>query len=71
MTAEYLVTALTCVSCAGRVSSALNALDGVQDVQITLVPGGISTAGVISSQSLSRTAVQDVVEKAGYQLTSA
>lgn len=71
VTAEYSVTGLTCGSCAGRVSSALTALDGVQDVQIALVPGGTSTVSVISSQNLPRTSVQDVVEKAGYQLTTA
>lgn len=70
VTAEYSVTGLTCGSCAGRVSSALTALDGVQDVQITLVPGGTSTVSVISGQSLDQTSVQDVVEKAGYQLTT-
>ena len=71
VTAEYSVTGLTCGSCAGRVSSALSALDGVQDVQIALVPGGTSIVSVISSQNLTRTSVQDVVEKAAYQLTTA
>lgn len=68
---EYFVDGLTCGSCAGRVSSAISALDGVGNVQIALVPGGTSTVSVTSNQPLTRVSVQDAVEKAGYQLTNA
>jgi copper chaperone len=71
VSADYAVTGLTCGSCAGRVSSAIGALDGVEDVRIALVPGGISTVSVTSNQSLDTSSVQDAVEKAGYQLTTA
>lgn len=68
---EYFVDGLTCGSCAGRVSNAISALDGVGNVQIALVPGGTSTVSVTSNQPLDRASVQDAVEKAGYQLTNA
>lgn len=71
LSAEYSVSGLTCGSCAGRVSSAINALNGVQDVHIALVPDGTSTISVTSSQPLAHRSVQDAVEKAGYQLTTA
>lgn len=71
MSADYAVTGLTCGSCAGRVSSAIGALDGVEDVQVALVPGGVSTVSVTSNQPLAASSVQDAVEKAGYQLTTA
>jgi copper chaperone len=71
VSADYSVTDLTCGSCAGRVGSAIGALDGVENVQIALVPGGTSTVSVTSSQPLDASSVQDAVEKAGYQLTTA
>lgn len=71
MSTDYAVTGLTCGSCASRVSSAISALDGVENLQIALVPGGVSTVSVTSSQPLDASSVQDAVEKAGYQLTTA
>ncbi|MEG9249931.1 heavy metal-associated domain-containing protein [Arthrobacter sp. Soc17.1.1.1] len=71
VSADYAVTGLTCGSCAGRVSSAIGALNGVENVQIALVPGGVSTVSVTSNQPLEASSVQDAVEKAGYQLTTA
>lgn len=71
VSADYSVSGLTCGSCAGRVSNAITALIGVQDVRIALVPGGTSTVSVTSSQPLDASSVQDAVEKAGYQLTTA
>lgn len=71
VSADYAVTGLTCGSCAGRVSTAIGALDGVEDVQIALVPGGVSTVSVTTTQPLAASSVQDAVEKAGYQLATA
>ncbi|TKV28507.1 heavy-metal-associated domain-containing protein [Arthrobacter sp. NamB2] len=71
VSADYSVTGLTCGSCAGRVSSAIGALDGVENVQIALVPGGVSTVSVTSNQRLDASSIRDAVEKAGYQLTTA
>ncbi|WP_160317597.1 heavy-metal-associated domain-containing protein [Arthrobacter sp. RIT-PI-e] len=71
ISADYAVTGLTCGSCASRVSGAISALDGVDNVRIALVPGGVSTVSVTSSQPLDASSVQDAVEKAGYQLTTA
>ncbi|WP_168796584.1 heavy-metal-associated domain-containing protein [Arthrobacter echini] len=71
MFADYSVTGLTCGSCAGRVSSAIGELDGVENVRIAVVPGGISTVSVTSGRPLEASSVQDAVEKAGYQLATA
>ena len=66
--ADYAVTGLTCGSCASRVTNTLGALEGVRDVRITLVSGGVSTVSVISTQAIPSTVVATAVEQAGYQL---
>ncbi|WP_035771331.1 heavy metal-associated domain-containing protein [Arthrobacter sp. Br18] len=66
--ADFSVTGLTCGSCASRVTDTLGELDGVRDVRIALVPGGVSTVSVISTQAIPSTVIATAVEQAGYQL---
>ena len=61
---------MTCGHCAGRVTDALTALEGVQDVEIDLVAGDTSTVTVISQRPMSAEAVRSAIEEVGYTLAT-
>ncbi|NMR32295.1 heavy-metal-associated domain-containing protein [Crystallibacter degradans] len=65
---EYLVNGMTCGGCASGVSREIGRLDGVGDVQVSLVPGGTSKITVRSTGPLSPEAVRAAVANAGYEL---
>lgn len=67
---EYRVAGMTCGHCASSVTEALSALTGVSDVQIALVPGGISTVTIAAARRLGDAEVQSAVTEAGYELIS-
>ena len=67
-TAKYRVAGMTCGHCASSVAQALSALDGVRDVQIALVPDGISTVTLAASLPLDEGTVRSTVAEAGYEL---
>lgn len=67
-TESYGLLGLTCGGCASRVETGLRGLDGVLDVQVTPVPGGVSTAVVTSARPLAHSAVADAVLRAGYRI---
>jgi copper chaperone len=69
-TAEYRVAGMTCGHCASSITETLSALDGVRDVQIALVPGGISTVTLAASFPLDEDAVRSAVAEAGYELVT-
>jgi copper chaperone CopZ len=65
----YSVTGMTCGHCAGAVTGELRALDGVSDVTVDLVAGGVSTVTVTSDRPLDSSQVAAALEEAGdYQL---
>ena len=65
----YQVTGLTCEHCARAVSAELRAVDGVSDVAVELVPGGVSAVTVTSEARLAAAAVAAALDEAGdYQL---
>lgn len=57
---------LTCQNCVGSVSSELQSLPGVTDVDIELVNDGVSTATVTSNPTPSSQQFADAVTEAGY-----
>ena len=61
---------MTCGHCTGRVTDALTALEGVQDVEIDLVAGDTSTVTVISQRPMSAEAVRSAIEEVGYTLAT-
>lgn len=65
MTSSYTVTGMSCGGCAGSVSRALNALDGVSDVKIDLKTGQVT---VDSAEPIAETDIRAAVEKAGYKV---
>jgi copper chaperone CopZ len=65
----YQVTGMTCEHCARAVSAELRAVDGVSDVAVELVPGGVSAVTVTSAARLEAPAVAAALDEAGdYQL---
>lgn len=66
----YQVEGMTCGHCAGRVTAASTALEGVQDVEIDLVAGDTSAVTVTSQRPMSTKAVRSALEDAGYTLAT-
>lgn len=67
----FSVTGLTCGHCVGAVTSELNELPGVKDVNIDLVAGGTSTVTVGSDSPVDEAAVAAALDEAGdYQLAT-
>ncbi|MGK4219141.1 heavy-metal-associated domain-containing protein [Kocuria marina] len=62
---------MTCGHCASSVTEELTTVDGVSEVHIDLVAGGISTVTVTADRALSVEAVRAAVKAAGYTLVSA
>jgi copper chaperone len=69
--AQYRVNGMTCEHCVNAVTSELTSLDGVQDVNVDLVPDGTSTVTVRSEAPLADFAVAGAVDEAGYTLGEA
>lgn len=67
-TQTFQVTGMTCGHCVTAVTEELEAIAGVRDVQIELVPGAASTVTVSSEHDLDRAAVAAAVDEAGYEL---
>lgn len=65
---RYRVEGMTCEHCVKAVTSELQSLDGVQDVNVALVPSGTSTVSVTSDAPLEADAVAGAVDEAGYAL---
>jgi copper chaperone CopZ len=64
-TTTYSVTGLTCGHCVNAVTEELTALEGVQQVEVALVPNGVSAVTVTSDQPLDSAAVTGALDEAG------
>jgi copper chaperone len=67
----YGVVGMTCGHCVNSVAEEVGLVDGVQEVRVDLVTGGVSTVTVNSSHPVDRAAVAAAVDEAGYQLVDA
>jgi copper chaperone len=68
-TTTYKVTGMTCEHCVNAVTSEVGALDGVDAVQVLLVPEGISTVTVTSAAPVPDPEITAALDEAGgYQL---
>lgn len=56
---------MTCGHCSRAVTSELQALEGVNDVQVDLVPRGTSRVTVDAELPLSREQISSALEEAG------
>lgn len=68
VSAEYLVTGMTCSHCVSSVTEELSVLDGVAGVRVDLHAHGVSRVTVDSDAPLDVDDVRDAILDAGYQL---
>ncbi len=61
---SYSVRGMTCGHCAGSVATAISAVEGVEDVRVDLVAGGVSTVAVAGAAAPA--AVRVAITEAGY-----
>ena len=61
----FAVTGMTCSHCEHAVSSEIQALEGVTEVSVALVPDGTSSVTVASTQPLDRAQVAAALDEAG------
>ena len=68
----YAVTGMTCEHCVKAVTIELQALHGVAEVSVELVPDGESAVAVTSAEPLPSEAVEQALDEAGdYRLAGA
>ena len=60
------ISGMTCGHCVASVTEELEAIDGVDNVSVDLNAGGVSTAVVTSSRTLSPVELGEAVAEAGY-----
>jgi len=60
------VSGMTCGHCVSSVTEELEALDGVENVDVDLNAGGISTVTISSARELSPAEIGEAVAEAGY-----
>lgn len=65
-TTTVSVSGMTCGHCVSAVSEELEALTGVEAVDVDLNAGGISTVTITSSGELSPSEIGEAVAEAGY-----
>lgn len=68
VTADYLVSGMTCAHCVASVTEEISALDGVDGVSVDLNVGGASRVTVASARPLDTASVRAAVDEAGYEL---
>lgn len=67
---SYLVSGMTCDHCVSAVRSEIEALPGVTEVQVDLVPGAVSTVVVASDEPVAESSVREAVDEAGYEVVA-
>ncbi|MFD5278222.1 heavy-metal-associated domain-containing protein [Pseudarthrobacter sp. NPDC058362] len=65
-TTEVSVSGMTCGHCVSAVTEELEALEGVQGVDVDLNAGGVSTVTITSAKELSPAEIGEAVAEAGY-----
>lgn len=65
-TTTISVSGMTCGHCVSAVSEELEALEGVEAVNVDLNAGGISTVTISANKELSPTDIGEAVAEAGY-----
>ena len=60
------VSGMTCGHCVSSVSEELEALAGVEAVDVDLNSGGVSTVTITSTETLSAAEISEAIAEAGY-----
>ncbi|MET3919446.1 cation transporter [Arthrobacter sp. UYEF20] len=64
------VSGMTCGHCVSSVSEELEALAGVEKVDVDLNAGGVSTVTITSTAALSASEIGEAVAEAGYMVVA-
>lgn len=64
------VSGMTCGHCVSSVSEELEALAGVDKVDVDLNAGGISTVTITSTDALSSSEIGEAIAEAGYMVVA-
>lgn len=62
------ITGMTCGNCTNHVTTELNGLTGVTDIQVDLQPQGTSHVTVTSDAPLAASSIEEAVSEAGYNV---
>ena len=65
--ADYGVAGMTCSHCVSAVAAEFRAIEGVREIGIDLVAGGVSRVRVGSDAALEASAVAAAIDEAGYE----
>ncbi|MBQ1443250.1 MAG: heavy-metal-associated domain-containing protein [Renibacterium sp.] len=65
-TTTVSISGMTCGHCVNSVTEELSSIAGVENVDVELNAGGVSTATISSSSELSDAEVGEAVAEAGY-----
>lgn len=71
VTTTYTVAGMTCAHCVRAVTSALLDIETVTNVEVLLVPDGVSQVTVSSSSAVDRRLVRAAVAGEGYAVVGA
>jgi copper ion binding protein len=69
-TTTFAVSGMTCDHCVAAVTQEVGGLDGVDRVDVALVPDGDSLVTVTSDRALLSEEIRAAVEEAGYELSA-
>ena len=69
-TSTLEVSGMTCGHCVKSVTEELGRVDGVKNVEVALVAGGVSRVLVSSAGALDPDAVAAAIDEAGYELVT-
>lgn len=64
------VSGMTCGHCVSSVSEELEALAGVEQVDVDLNAGGVSTVTITSAGALSAAEIAEAIAEAGYLMVA-
>ncbi|TFB47327.1 copper chaperone [Cryobacterium tagatosivorans] len=69
-TSIFEVSGMTCGHCVKSVTEELGRVEGAKNVEVALVPGGVSRVMVSSAGALDPDAVAAAIDEAGYALVT-
>ena len=69
-TTTFAVSGMTCDHCVAAITEEVGDLDGVNRVDVELVPGGDSLVTVTSDRALPSDEIRAAVEEAGSELSA-
>jgi len=67
-TTTYSVSGMSCGHCVAAVTEEVGGIDGVSDVEVDLVAGGVSRVTVTSAAPLTVQGLRRAIDEAGYSL---